>query len=114
MKATNNHDGVLHIAGVDVRPGATVEVDSTEFAAWKRGNAASHWLKLGIVTTDESVKVEPAPAKQEPTKPAGEGDEPKHDRAELFARAKELGLNPNATTSTKKLEEMVADAEEKK
>lgn len=103
-RVTNNHNGILHIAGKDVRPGSSAEVDDTLFASWKIGHAASIWLEKGIITVDGGDEAE---------EEQDEGEEDtRSEREKLFDRAHELGLNPNLNTSTKRLEAMIAEAEE--
>lgn len=104
-RVTNNHNGILHIAGKDVRPGSSAEVDDTLFASWKLGHAASIWLDKSIVTVDGDEE-------QEEEHEEEHEDDTRSEREKLFDRAHELGLNPNANTSTKRLEAMIAEAEE--
>jgi hypothetical protein len=102
-RVTNNHNGILHIAGKDVRPGGSAEVDDRLFDSWKQGHAASIWLEKGIVSIGEAEEDE-AEVEED------EGDTRSH-REKLLDRAHELGLNPNSNTSNKKLEAMIAEAE---
>lgn len=108
MKVTNNHDAALNIAGVDARPGATVEVEDEAFASWKTGHAASIWLKNGLVSEGGAKK-----SKEEKQAPAQTSDEEKaaqeKERVELLEKARELGLNPNANTGTEKLKALIAE-----
>ena len=90
----NNHDALLNVAGVDIRPGATAAVDDQKLKVWKGGHAATIWIEQGLVSIEEAPK-----------------SDAKAEREALFARAKELGLSPAANTSTTKLEEAIDAAE---
>lgn len=136
-KVTNNYTGLLNVAGTEVRPGATVEVDKGAFDKWSLGNAAKLWLKQGLVTTDAKT---PAAAKDAKTnltdreqleaRATGHGiaftadtsdedllnavleaDEAAKDneREALLKEARDLGLNPNANTGTEKLKKLIAE-----
>lgn len=135
-KVTNNHTGLLNVAGTEVRPGATVEVDKGAFDKWTHGNAAKLWLAQGLVTTD--AKAAPAAKSKDnqtdreqlEARATGHGiaftaetsdedllnavleaDEKAKDeeRTALLKEARDLGLNPNANTGTDKLKKMIAD-----
>lgn len=136
-KVTNNHDAPLNVAGVDVRPGATVEVDEKAFKNWANGNAAKLWLKQGLVVADTEVSVKDAKdndAQTERHQLEGrastlgiayddetadddllnavlEAEEAAKDgeRETLLAEARSLGLNPNANTGTEKLKKLIAE-----
>lgn len=104
MKVTNKHDAPLNVAGTDIRPGATVDIDAGKYNKWALGNAAKLWIKAGIIVAGEpAAKAEPAP--KEP-----EGGKEPTEREQLMAEAKELGLNPNATISNVNLKKMIAEA----
>lgn len=136
-KVTNNYTGLLNVAGTEVRPGATVEVDKGAFDKWSLGNAAKLWLKQGLVSADTKA---PAAAKDANTnltdreqleiRATGhciaftpetsdedllnavlEADEAAKDdeREALLKEARDLGLNPNANTGTEKLKKLIAD-----
>lgn len=113
INVTNNHDGVLNVAGVDIRPGATAAVDAKAFDTWKLGNAASIWLEQELITTGAksgSKAKEPKPASEDPkTETPG-----KVDRAAYLARAKELDLGLKANVSNADLVKAVDEAEAKK
>ena len=101
-KVTNNHDAALNVAGVDVRPGATVEVDKGAFEKWTNGHAAKTWLKQGIISADTKVDL-------------GKAKEPNgdlNDRQKLEARATELGIAFTADTSDEDLTNALAEAEQ--
>lgn len=134
-KVTNKHNGLISVAGVEIRPGATVEVDDKAAKKWSGSHVGKTWLKSGVVDID-GVKVEPTPP-HEPTareeleakaaalsldfsgettdddllnaileaEQAQAGDE----REALFKEARALGLNPNANTGTDKLKKLIAD-----
>lgn len=137
-KVTNNHSAPLNVAGVDVRPGATVEVDKGAFDKWTNGHAAKQWLKQGIISAD--TKVDTSKAKEpnttlterqmlearaaelgiaftadmsdeDLTNAIAEGEQAKaqDDREVLLKEARDLGLNPNANTGVDKLKKMIAD-----
>lgn len=136
-KVTNNHDAPLNVAGVEVRPGATVEVDKGAFDKWTNGHAAKQWLKQEIITTDAKVDVSKAPeptaatereqlqaradelgiaysadtSDEDLTNAVAEAEETaaKSERENLLKEARDLGLNPNANTGTAKLKKMIAD-----
>lgn len=137
-KVTNNHDAPLNVAGVDVRPGATVEVDTGKFKKWANGGGAKVWLQQELITADTKVdtksKAAPADPQTERQKleaqAAGLGiafdaetsDEDltnaiskaqeaaqTSERETLLKEARDLGLNPNANTGTEKLKKMIAD-----
>lgn len=104
MKVKNNHDGLLNVAGVDIRAGATAEVDDEAFELWSNSFAAKTWMKLGVIAPAEKA------AKDADDDKKGDGGSPEPTRDELFAQARELGLNPNGNTSNAKLAEMIAEA----
>lgn len=137
-KVTNNHSAPLNVAGVDVRPGATVEVDKGTFDKWTNGHAAKQWLKQGIISADTKVDTskakEPNPtlterqklearaaelgiaftadtSDEDLTNAIAEGEQSKaqDDREALLKEARDLGLNPNANTGVDKLKKMIAD-----
>lgn len=106
-KIRNNYQGTVNVAGVDIRPGATVFVTDKQFDAWRRGATAKNWVDQKIISVlDDEAS-------------ASEGDEsgflgdnkPKDEKTRLLERARELGLNPNANTGVPKLEKMIAEAE---
>lgn len=101
-KVTNNHFAALNVAGVDVRPGATVEVDKGAFEKWTNGNAAKQWLKQGIISADTKVD----------TSKAKDPNPSLTDRQKLEARASELGIAFTAETSDEDLTNAVAEAEQ--
>nr|QIG67142.1 hypothetical protein EVB34_037 [Rhizobium phage RHph_TM26] len=131
VAVTNKHAGPLNIAGVEARPGATVEVPEKKFEAWKGGNAASIWIEQGLVVegkTDGKVKpvAQPNlstvttggtgdPGKSSTGVAQGSNDDLAGDqksaadvRAEKLERARALGHNPNNNVSNAKLDEMLA------
>lgn len=136
-KVTNNYTGLLNVAGTEVRPGATVEVDKGAFDKWSLGNAAKLWLKQGLVVADTKVSVKDAKdndAQTERQQLEGrasalgiaydaetadddllnavlEAEEAAKDgeRETLLAEARSLGLNPNANTGTEKLKKLIAE-----
>lgn len=137
-KVTNNHNAPLNVAGVDVRPGATVEVPDTAFKNWSHGNAAKHWLKEKIITSSTKVDVSDVkPAGDDLTErqkleaqadalgiaftPQTSDDDLVNalteaqeqatvdERESLMAEARSLGLNPNVNTGIAKLKKMIAD-----
>lgn len=137
-KVTNNHSAPLNVAGVDVRPGAAVEVDKGAFDKWTNGHAAKQWLKQGIISADTKVdtsktkepnttlterqKLEARAAElgiaftadtsdEDLTNAIAEGEQAKaqDDREALLKEARDLGLNPNANTGVGKLKKMIAD-----
>ncbi|UQS95079.1 hypothetical protein Pam3_08 [Pseudanabaena phage Pam3] len=115
INVTNKHDAALDVAGITVRPKATVAVEERDFKTWKTGHAASIWLEQGLIVAGKT-----ADAKAEPETNDGEGDGSgsgsgaKPDRAALLARAKELKLDLPANISNTKLAEAVAEAEKPK
>ena len=136
-KVTNNHDAPLNVAGVDVRPGATVEVDTGKFKKWANGGGAKVWLQQELITADTKVSVKDAKdndAQTERQQLEGrastlgiayddetadddllnavlEAEEAAKDgeRETLLAEARSLGLNPNANTGTEKLKKLIAE-----
>lgn len=137
-KVTNNHSAPLNVAGVDVRPGATVEVDAGAFDKWTNGHGAKQWLKQGIISADAKVntsktkdanpslterqKLEARASElgiaftadtsdEDLTNAIAEGEQAKaqDDREALLKEARDLGLNPNANTGVDKLKKMIAD-----
>lgn len=138
-KVTNKHDGLINVAGIDVRPGATVQVPDDAFKKWSHGNAAKQWLKAGVVHADTKVDLKDVPAASEAdesaalrakatalgisfsdettdedlanaVKEAMDEQQPgPDDRDALLAEARSLGLNPNANTGTDKLKKLIAD-----
>lgn len=135
-KVTNNYTGLLNVAGTEVRPGATVEVDKGAFDKWSLGNAAKLWLKQGLVTADtkapaaKDAKTNLTDREQLEARATGHGisftaetsdedllnavleaDEKAKDneREALLKEARDLGLNPNANTGTEKLKKLIAD-----
>lgn len=113
-KVTNKHTGMLGIAGVEVRPGATVEVDETAFKQWSHGNAAKTWLKQGLV--ESSTKGEDAKTTKTTTKTTTQtdngGSQPT-ERKLLEARATAQAIDFTAETSDEDLLNAVLEAEEK-
>lgn len=101
-KVTNNHSAPLNVAGVDVRPGATVEVDKGAFDKWTNGHAAKQWLKQGLVVADTKVDVKTV-----------QGDDAQTERQQLEGRASALGIDFTAETSDEDLLNAVLEAEEK-
>lgn len=136
-KVTNNHDGMINVAGTDIRPGATVAIPDDVFKKWTNGNAAKQWLKAGVVTSDSKVDEEVKKVKDPVTDrekleaqaaalgiafSSDTSDEDlgnaiaeateeagKNEREALLAEARSLGLNPNANTGTDKLKKLIAD-----
>lgn len=137
-KVTNNHSAPLNVAGVDVRPGAAVEVDKGAFDKWTNGHAAKQWLKQGIISADTKVDTSKAkdanPALTDRQKlearaadlgiaftadtsdedlsnavAEAEQEAAKDERETLLKEARDLGLNPNANTGVDKLKKMIAD-----
>ncbi len=132
---TNHHNGMLNVAGTDVRPGATVWVDDGAFDKWSLGNGAKIWLNLKLITSDSKVKVTPAKVdlterEQLELKAVGhsiaftaetsdedllnailEAEEAAKDdeREALLKEARDLGLNPNANTGIEKLKKLIAE-----
>lgn len=132
---TNHHNGMLNVAGIDVRPGATVWVDNGAFDKWSLGNGAKIWLNLKLITSDSKVKLEPAKVdlterEQLELKAIGhsiaftaetsdedllnailEAEEAAKDdeREALLKAARDLGLNPNANTGIEKLKKLIAE-----
>ena len=149
-KVTNNHNAPLHIAGVDVAPGKTVEVADKAFKQWSHGNAARVWLEQGLVKSDTKGEKRPTTKTTTVTTEGGdnggastpnaerlalqeraaalgidftdetsdedltnavteaEEEAGKAERETLLKEARDLGLNPNANTSTAKLKEQIA------
>jgi len=104
-KVTNNHKGLLNVAGVGVRPGAEVEVDETAFKQWSHGNAAKIWLEQGLVTSNTKGDA--------PKSKKGDKDGGANDRSALEGRASALGIAFTAETSDEDLTNAVAEAEQK-
>ncbi|QIG76487.1 hypothetical protein EVC26_041 [Rhizobium phage RHph_I72] len=127
VAVTNKHVGPLVIAGVEVRPGATAEVEDKKFEAWKGGNAAQIWMDKGLVVEgkgDGKVKKVAEPNLSTVTT-GGTGDPSQSatgvaqgsnedlagaqkTRAEKLDQARALGHNPNNNISNAKLDEMIA------
>ena len=130
---TNKYTGMLNVAGVDVRPGATVKVDDKAFQMWRNSNGAKQWLKSGVIVTDDK---EPSKKKEETDRskledqaralkvdftPETSDDDlinaileaeeaaGNSEREALLKEARDLGLNPNANTGVEKLRKMVAE-----
>lgn len=137
-KVTNKHDAPLNVAGVDVRPGATVEVDTGKFKNWANGGAAKVWLAQGLIDADTKVDTKSKAAPTDPqterqkleaqaaglgiafdaetsdedlTNAISEAQEASqaNERETLLKEARDLELNPNANTGTEKLKKMIAD-----
>lgn len=109
-KITNNHSATLNIAGVDVRPGATVEVDAGVFEKWIHGHAAKTWLKLGVISADQGTAITAETSDEDRQTAVSEVHE--NERETLLQRARALGLNPNVNTGTEKLKKMIADRDD--
>lgn len=101
-KVTNNHSAPLNVAGIDVRPGASVAVPDDAFKKWSHGNAAKHWLKEKIITADAKVDVDDV-------KPVGVE---LTERQKLEARANALGIAFTSDTSDDDLGNAIAEAQE--
>ena len=137
-KVTNNHSAPLNVAGIDVRPGASVAVPDDAFKKWSHGNAAKQWLKAKIITADAKVDVSDVkPAGDDLTErqkleaqadalgiaftPETSDDDLVNalteaqeqatvdERESLMTEARSLGLNPNVNTGVAKLKKMIAD-----
>lgn len=134
-KVTNNHKGLINVAGVDIRPGATVSVPDDVFKKWSNGGPAKQWLKSGVISTDAKVDLKGVPETVDESdalrsKASGLGIDfneettdddlrnaileveeanKTNERDALLAEARELGLNPNANTGVDKLKKMIAD-----
>lgn len=74
VKLKNNYNGNLFVAGVDIRPGATVAADETKFKQWRNGTTAKLWLDRKIVEVVGVPKTEPAPKPEPKTEPAAKSD----------------------------------------
>lgn len=116
-KVTNKHDGILNVAGVDVRPGASVEVDDTALKNWANGNAAKQWLKQGLI--ESSLKLDTSPRKASKTTTTvvengqgGSGAGGNEARLALEGKASGLGIDFSAETSDEDLTNAVAEAEQ--
>lgn len=115
-KVTNKHEGILNVAGVEVRPGKTVEVDETALRQWANGNAAKQWIKGGLIETDAKLDTKPRERKSTTTvtntvvqtAPTG-GNEA---RIALEGKAAALGIDFTAETSDEDLTNAVAEAEQ--
>lgn len=103
-KVTNKHDAPLNVAGVDVRPGATVNVDQGDFEKWSLGNAASQWLKAGLIESDAKPKKGKEKDDQTNTQQT--------ERERLEALAAKLGIDFTAETSDEDLTNAIAEAEQ--
>lgn len=140
MKVTNHHDGLLNVAGVDIRPGAdhAVTIDDKKFEQWSKGGAAKQWLKAGVIAVDGKVDVKAAKEGQTDRQvlearalelgvsfdtdtsdedladaiAEQEAVSKTNERETLLKEARDLGLNPNANTGTEKLKKMIADKKE--
>lgn len=137
-KVTNKHTAPLNVAGTDVRPGATVEVDTKKFKQWANGNAAKTWLEIGLIDADTKVDTKAKSTATDPqterqkleaqaaglgiafdaetsdedlTNAISEAQEASQtaERDNLLKEARDLGLNPNANTGIEKLKKMIAD-----
>lgn len=115
-KVTNKHSAPLHIAGVDVRPGATAEVPTDAFKRWSLGNAARVWLEQGLITSDVKGEIKKASRTTTTTvengNPGGTTTPPNQERLALEARAAALGIDFTADTSDEDLTNAVAEAEQ--
>lgn len=137
MKVTNHHDGLLNVAGVDIRPGAdhAVTIDDKKFEQWSKSNSAKQWIEAGVISTDGKVDVKAAKEGQTDRQAlearalelgvafdsSTEDDDladaiaqqeaasKENERDNLLKEARDLGLNPNANTGTEKLKKMIAD-----
>lgn len=117
INVTNNHDALLNIAGVDIRPGATAAVDAKTLEGWKTGHAAKIWLEQELVVVGDrsGSKVREPKKPAEPEGSAGSDGKPaKVDRAAYIARAKELELDLKSNVSNADLVAAVNEAEAKK
>lgn len=110
---TNNHDALLNVAGVDIRPGATSAVDTKALEGWQTGHAAKLWVEMELVTIGDKSGSKAKEPKAEPAKTEGAGDG-KVDRAAYLQRAKDLDLGLPANVSNVKLVEAVNEAEAEK
>ena len=116
-KVTNKHDAPLNIAGVDVRPGASVEIDDTALKNWANGNAAKLWLKAGLVETTAKLDTSPRKPTKTTTKTvengnSGGGVQVNEARLALEGKAAALGIDFSAETSDEDLTNAVAEAEQ--
>lgn len=103
-KVTNNHNGIISVAGVDIRPGATVEIADKDYNNWSGRGTAKAWLKAGIVSV-EGAKVKAAPAgDKEPKEPT--------EREALEAQAAALGLDFSGETSDEDLLNAIMEADQ--
>lgn len=116
-KVTNKHVGILNVAGVEVRPGASVEVDDQALKNWANGNAAKQWLKQGLIET--SLKLDTSPRKATKTTTTtvengqnGSGAPANEARLALEGKAAGLGIDFTAETSDEDLTNAVAEAEQ--
>ena len=116
INVKNEHDAVLNVAGVDIRPGTTAAVDAKAFDTWKLGNAASIWLEHGLIVpggkSGDKVKEVKAPASEGDDNKTDAGG--KVDRAAYLAKAKDLDLGLKANVSNADLVKAVDEAEAKK
>ena len=113
-KVTNKHDGLLNVAGVEIRPGKTVEIDDQALKNWANGNGAKQWLKAGIIETDAKLDTSPrkAAAKSKEAPTGGAQDDTATARLALEAKAAGLGIDFTAETSDEDLTNAVAEAEQ--
>lgn len=101
----NNYTSKLSVCGTIIQPNAVVNIPDATFEIWKKNATAARWLDKDVISVVSNKKS--TPDKNTPT------DEPTNaepTRAELFDKAKELGLNVPNNISTANLAQKVADA----
>lgn len=117
-KVTNNHDSTLGVAGVEIKPSATVGIDTTALRNALGSNAVKQWIKLGILgiegleelQEDSDDPVVPAAPVIPGVPGAGGSNEP--TREQLEARATELEISFQGNTKDETLVKKIAEAEE--
>lgn len=116
-KVKNNHGSTLGVAGVEIKPGATVGIDTTALRNALNSNAVKQWISLEVIEVEgleellegSDDPVVPA-APVIPGVPSAGSNEP--TREQLEARATELEISFQGNTKDETLVKKIAEAEE--
>lgn len=126
---TNNHDGNLSVAGVDIMSGATAAVDTIKLKHWLNGHAAKTWVEQKVISIDDDFDLDSDDdsdddgdsSKSDGSEDGGEGgegdgdgsdgDDGEDDRESLIAQANALGIEFPPNTGNKKLKELIEAAQ---
>lgn len=117
---TNNHDGNLSVAGVDITPGATAAVDTIKLKQWLNGHAAKTWVEQEVISIDDDFELDSDDSGDgsegggeggEGDGDGSDGDDGEDDRDSLVAQANALGIDFHPNTGNKKLKELIEAAQ---